>query len=95
MSYSFRGTASDGEITEWVETPQQGYAEAESVTDLGFVKELATALAKHLGGDVTISGGGHANPDRTPESSWASDMAYLNVSRVPVPRPAEAVPVSG
>ena len=95
MSYSFSGTAVDGGITGWTETPQQDYGEAESLVDLRHAQRLAQNIATLLGGSVTISGGGHSNPNRTPADGWATDQMSISVTRAaPVaaaPAPAPEV----
>lgn len=82
MSYSFNGKATNGELTEWNPQPQQGYGEAESTADLEAVKEVVEGLAALLGGDCTISGGGHSNPDRDGGTSWATDCVSISVTRI-------------
>lgn len=81
MSYSFSGTAVDGEITEWSATPQAGYAEEESKADLEQARDVAEQMARYVGGTVAISGGGHANPGRTPDDGWATDGMTVSVTR--------------
>lgn len=96
MSFTFHGQGANGRLVQWSQEAQQDYATEESKGDLDFVRDIAERICARYGGNVTVSGSGHANPVtlmedqyavRHTDGKWGTDNITINISTQPYTTP--------